>query len=295
MVSHIIGNYLLGRGLITKEQFAEILKKKKRVRAKLGLIAVSEGILSYDEVKSINVETDSDRAFAEIAVERGYLTEGQVSSLLRKQGDSYMSFAQTLENQKLMNIVELEEYLMDFQQNNDLTIADLEDLKSDDVNRILPMYFPEEASHYIDVACVAVRNLIRNVDSRIYPLKAFITDQFEALNGTIQFVEGKTGFSLALVGKDKALAAVASRYMHDQYEEVDEEVLDVISEIISDISSQYASALSQEGAVMDLLPPRNYLAMKEIKVDGMLVLPLVERGSIFYLLINMMNLVTITE
>ncbi len=293
MVSHIVGNYLVEQGLITSEQLADILREQPRVRAKLRLIAVSEGILTYEEAQSISAMTDSDREFAEKVVEIGYMNEGQIKTLLRKQGSSYMSFAQTLENHHLINIEQLEQYLVDFQDNKDLTIVDLEDLKSNDVNRILPMYFPDEAAQYIDAACVAVRALSRSVDSGIYPMKAYITDVFEASNGAIQFVEGEKEFSYAMVGKGIELAVVASRYMHEHYEEVDDDALDVIGELINCISGLYATELSQDGVIMDMLPPQFYLEMNSIRAKGMLVLPLVVKSNIFYLLINMKNQIKI--
>ncbi len=293
MVSHIIGNYLVSQKLITGEQLADILREQPRTRAKLGLIAVSEGLLTFEEAKAISDVTNSDRAFAEKVMEMEYMDEGQIKILLRKQGNAYMSFAQTLENFQLMNIEQLEQYLIDFQDNNDLTFADLEDLKSNDVNRILPMYFPYEASAFIDAACVAVRTLGRSVDSGIYPLNAYITDSFEATNGVIQFVEGEKEFSYAMLGKEKELAVVASRYMHEQIEEIDEDTLDIIGELINCVSGLYATALSQDGVIMDMLPPQYYLEMKEIQAKGMLVLPLVVKGKTFHLVINMKNRVKI--
>lgn len=293
MVSHIIGNYLVNQGMISGEQLAGVLKEKRKIRANLGLIAVSEGILSYEEAQEIRAEGESDRAFAENAVEKGYLTEGQIKSMLRKQGNSYMAFAQALENLNVMNIEQLEQYLLEQQQKNGLSFTELEDLKSDDVNRILPIYFPGDTAPFLDAACVAVRTLIRMVDSGIYPFKAFLTNQWEVSNCVIQFVEGEKEFSYAIAGREKELAVVASCYMHEPYEKVDEEVLDVVGEIINCMSGLYASELSQDGIILDLLPPHFYGQIREISAESMLVLPLGVKNHTFYLLINRNNLVKI--
>lgn len=291
MVSQIIGNYLVNQGSLTEEQLALVLKEQTRVRAGLGLIAVSEGILAPDEASSIGAAANTDRAFAEEAVARGYLTEGQIRTLLRKQGNAYMAFAQALENHRFMQLEQLEAILNDFQQ--DFTFVDLDDLKSDDVNRIVPMYIPDDAANYINAANVAVRMIVRSVDKGIYPLKAYVTDHFEAANCAIQFVEGTKEFSYALAGRGKELAVVASHYMHDQYDEVDEEVLDVVGEIVNLISGLYATELSQDGVILDMMPPQFYGQMQSISAEGMLVFPLVTGKSIFYLLINMRNLIKI--
>ena len=127
MVSSIVGNYLLENGLITYEQLNDLMKEQRRTRVKLGLIAVAEGLLMPEEAERINnLQSVMDMRFGDIAVEKGYLTEWEVEGLLAKQGNAYLVFAQALENQQLMSIEQLEMYMMDFQREHQLTIADIE-------------------------------------------------------------------------------------------------------------------------------------------------------------------------
>ena len=44
MFSQLFGKYLVDNKVITKEQLDEVISKMENVRAKLGFIAVSEGI-----------------------------------------------------------------------------------------------------------------------------------------------------------------------------------------------------------------------------------------------------------
>ena len=91
MVSSIVGNYLMEKGLLTGEQFRDILNEQQKVRVKLGLIAVAEGLMTQEEADRVNqLQAVMDRRFGDIAVEKGYLTEGQVNSLLKKQGNAYL-------------------------------------------------------------------------------------------------------------------------------------------------------------------------------------------------------------
>ena len=100
-----MGDYLIKKGLITKEQFKDLLNEQQKVRVKLGLIAVAEGLMTQEEADKVNqLQTVMDKRFGDIAVEKGYLTEGQVNSLLKKQGNAYLAFAQALENQQLMTV-----------------------------------------------------------------------------------------------------------------------------------------------------------------------------------------------
>ena len=59
---------------------------QEKIRVKLGLIAVSEGMLTLDQADAINrMQQVMDKRFGDIAVEKGYLTEAQVNSLLKMQ------------------------------------------------------------------------------------------------------------------------------------------------------------------------------------------------------------------
>ncbi len=45
MFNQLFGKYLIESDIISEEQYEDILAKVEKTRAKLGLIAVSEGIL----------------------------------------------------------------------------------------------------------------------------------------------------------------------------------------------------------------------------------------------------------
>ena len=46
MVEYMLGNYLVETGKITKEQLIDVINKQDSVRVKLGLLAVSEGLMT---------------------------------------------------------------------------------------------------------------------------------------------------------------------------------------------------------------------------------------------------------
>ena len=158
MISNIIGRYLLSKGRITSEQLFSLLIEKKRIRVKMGLIAVAEGFMTQTQAELVyDYQSVVDKKFGEIAVEKGYLTEWEVESLLDKQGDAYLAFAQALSNQHLMNVEQLEECMRQFQKEYHLTLPDMEDLKSNDADRILPICMPAGCvsggeNHYLHMA-----------------------------------------------------------------------------------------------------------------------------------------------
>ena len=296
MVSQIVGNYLVELGIITRGQLLVLNKERQKLRAKLGLIAVSEGYMTSMEVKAIYDEIPEDepsreRAFADAAEELGYLTKSQIRSLAYKQNDSYLCLVEAMEKHNIIDIESLEDILRKFPlTKNEVQI---DDLKSNDVNRIIPLFLPPEAEDYIDAASSAMRFLNHKVDENIYPLHAFVTDKFSASNGVIQIAKGEKEYAYAIVAKNEELAIVSTCYMRERYDGIDEEILDIVGEIVNKMSSSYATELSQDGVLIDLMPPQTYLTMNEIITGGMLVLTLTVKNETFYLLICMSNVIEI--
>ena len=255
MVSSIVGNYLMEKGLLTGEQFRDILNEQQKVRVKLGLIAVAEGLMTQEEADRVNqLQAVMDRRFGDIAVEKGYLTEGQVNSLLKKQGNAYLAFAQAMENQQLMTIEQLEQILLDYRCENNFTASDMDALKSDDVDSILPLFLPVDSEAYYGIAGTAVRTLMRLVDTGLYPDKAYIMQKTEDENGALQKVEGEKGFVSALGGKGNALQFTASVFGQEEFVSVDEDALDAIGELLNCINGLYVSEC-KDGSSLELMPP----------------------------------------
>lgn len=274
MVSSIVGNYLMEKGLLTGEQVRDILNEQQKVRVKLGLIAVAEGLMTQEEADRVNqLQAVMDRRFGDIAVEKGYLTEGQVNSLLKKQGNAYLAFAQAMENQQLMTIEQLEQILLDYRCENNFTASDMDALKSDDVDSILPLFLPVDSEAYYGIAGTAVRTLMRLVDTGLYPDKAYIMQKTEDENGALQKVEGEKGFVSALGGKGNALQFTASVFGQEKFASVDEDALDAIGELLNCINGLYVSEC-KDGSSLELMPPSFKTGIQGFESRKMLVLPI---------------------
>lgn len=284
MVSNILGNYLVENNVITLEQFKDVIREQRRTRVKLGLIAVAEGLMTQEETDKVNqLQAMMDKRFGDIAVEKGYLTEGQVEALLKKQGNAYLIFAQALENQSLLTVEQLEQYMIDFQRDHQLTYSDMEDLKSDDVDRILPLYMPIEGEKYLNVIGTAIRTMLRCVDTDIYPEKAYLTKRCSADNGAVQTIEGEHNVTCAMAGRGQALLRIASFFGKENFQEINMEALDAIGELLNCINGLYATALSQGGISMELYPPEFSDRISGLKSEEMLVIPLHVMGEMIYL------------
>ncbi|MBO4903407.1 MAG: chemotaxis protein CheX [Lachnospiraceae bacterium] len=287
MVSSIFGKYLTDKKIITSEQLKDALYEQKKARVKLGLIAVSEGLLDVSDAERINrAQALKDKRFGDIAVEMGLLTKEQIEQLLAKQGNAYMAFAQTLNDLELIRVEQLEQCLLDFKEETGFSDADMEALKSDDPDRILPLYLPTDADAYLGICGVAFRTLIRFADTDTYPEKAEFVSELPADHAAMQFADGKDTVSFGFAGSDGALLPLASGFAKDDFHEVSEDALDAVAEFVNCVTGLYASELSKTGVELELMPPEYAAGLTGITSGKMLALPLYVGGRRIYMMVS---------
>jgi hypothetical protein len=68
------GKYLVEKNRISQLQYEDIIQQQKNAHVKLGVIAVSEKLLTTRQAEEINnIQKMMDRRFGDIAIEKGYL------------------------------------------------------------------------------------------------------------------------------------------------------------------------------------------------------------------------------
>ena len=256
MVESILGNYLMESGRITQQQFRSALDKMDAVRVKLGLIAVSEGFMTFAQAEEVNrLQAICDKRFGDIAVEKGYLSDEQVGKLLKRQGDAYLAFIQALENDHLITIGEVANILEEFKQNKCLTNTELEDIKSDDVDKIVDVFLPEEAKDYEKLIAIAMKTLIRLVDRHASIVKS--EEKVMDCSGPMavqRMIGDNEKWVNGLREVDGALLTAACFFGQEDFEEMDEDSLDAAAELLNCINGLYASSLSGN-RFLELVPP----------------------------------------
>ncbi len=256
MVEYILGNYLVETGKITKEQLAQTLADQDTVRVKLGLIAVAEGMMTLEQTAEVNrLQALMDQRFGDIAVQKGYLTDEQVGKLLKKQGNAYLTFIQTMVDSQLLDMEDVELVVNTFRLVNGYSNSEMEDLKSDEVERIVPLFVPEEGKRFTDIITTAVKTIIRLIDRHVYIGKAEMATSFPANDMVSQSMQGKDGLVSCLSEGNGALLQLCSVYGQEEFEQLDLDSLDAAGELLNCINGLFASGLSREGQFLELMPP----------------------------------------
>ena len=275
MVEYIFGNYLVDIGKITKEELQQVLERQDSVRVKLGLIAVEEGLMTIEQADEVNsLQAVMDQRFGDIAVSKGYLTEERVAKLLKKQGNAYLTFVQALVDDELLIMEELDLLLNDFKQVNGFSNSELEDVKSDDVDRIIPLLLPDEAKQYQEIIGAAVRILIRLVDRNIYLGNAIIVDSLPAEEMVSQSLVGEGGIVDCFSERNGALLKVCSVFGQEQFERLDSDSLDAAGELLNYVNGLYVSSLSRKGIFLELMPPEYGMTKEQVKAGTICKIPI---------------------
>lgn len=256
MISYLLGNYLVEEGFMTKEQLVHVISKQEKIRVKLGLIAVSEGMLTLDQAEAVNrLQQVMDKRFGDIAVEKGYLTEFQVSSLLKMQGNEFLTFVQTLVDEGIITMDKVQLVLRSYQVENGLTNTELEAIKNGDIDKIVPLFLPQGAEQYQDVVAVALKTIIRCIDRHAYPLSGKFCNVTDLEMPVSQDLMGSEEWRVCFADEEGGLCSLASKFAKEEYTVVDGDVQDAVGELLNCISGLFATAQSNKGITLELMPP----------------------------------------
>lgn len=91
VVGNFFGQYLLQKGIISKEQLLRILEIQGEVNRKIGQLAIEEGLLLPEHIDNIlKVQKRINKYFGQLAIQMGILSEEKLAHLLRRQRERYI-------------------------------------------------------------------------------------------------------------------------------------------------------------------------------------------------------------
>ncbi len=294
MFGQYFGHYLVEKNKISQSQLEIVLEQQKSSRAKLGLIAVAEKLLTTKQADELNeLQKKMDRRFGDIAIEKGYLLTEEVNYLLNLQGNPYLKFIQVLADKNLMAMDEIEACLESYKKDENLSDSDLEALKSGDIDRIIPVFVEAEDSFGYDCISLAIRNIIRFINNDIMLKKAYKTSKYSFGNLACQNMVGDHMIFVGFACENKELLSLAIPFAKEDFTEMDEDAFDSVCEFINCTNGLFASKLSLENVHIDMTPPLYYSNQVLTSTGDVYVVPVVIDGKQSDLLVAFNNKVEI--
>lgn len=283
MVEYILGNYMVSKNWVSKEELEAVLNKQDQVRVKLGLIAVAEGMITLEQADEINrLQATYDKRFGDIAIEKGYMTDAQLDKLLKLQGNAYLVFVQSLVDEGIIKIEQMEEILEDYRTENEYGLSDIEALKSDDVEKIVQLFVPVGAEEFDDIIGVAVRAIIRCIDRHVYPEQAELVEVVLGDNLASQELTGANPMVNGFVEIDGGMVKLASVFGREEFSEVNEDVLDAAAEFLNCIDGLYTATIKEKSERLELMPPQYFSQGGKIAGNKVCRIPLCIQGKKIY-------------
>lgn len=261
MFGQLFGKYLVNKGVITQEDYKELIKKQLEVRVKLGTIAVADGLLSEEQAELVNkLQKQFDKRFGDIAIEKGFLTEAQVDELLKKQGNPYMKFLEVLLESGKVTISQVDAEFAAFQKDSGFSSDDMNALKKDDFERLVPIYAFSSKPFVTDLVCLILRNINRFVTRDFYLGKIEHLDKLDYKCLAGQKTVGAHSIQVAVAGVEQtdAFLKIASSFAGENYETIEEDALDAVCEFINCSSGLFAAEQSKKDIELDMEPVYAY-------------------------------------
>lgn len=268
MFSQLFGKYLVDKQIITSDEYRAAIGKQLSVRVKLGTIAIAEGLLTEDDVEMINqLQMQFDKRFGDIAEEKGLLTADQINSLLKKQGNPYMQLTQALTECTKLSASVIEKTLAAFQKEQGYSDSDMDALKADDLDALIPIFACAANPTITNLAGLVVRNINRFITRDFYIGKIQHVDSLSYSHLAGQKLSGKNNYYVTLAEnkEQNAFSLIAAAFSGEQHTDVTADTYDAVCEFINVNNGLFASDLSEKGLEYELEPVFSY---EDQKVTG---------------------------
>lgn len=290
MFDRIMGRYLLDNGKVTKEQLAGVYQIQESKRAKLGVIAVTEKLMTVAQAEEINaLQATKDKRFGDLAIERGYLTNIQVGRLLSLQGDEFLTFTSAIVERGLMSLEEINQAINQYQREKNLTDTEMDSLKHGDIEVIARVFLDTDDPDCILLFTYGIKNWYRLVDTHVAIGPAEKIHDIKEECVSYQRFHGDVNAIVAIAGKDADIQKMAKSYTKEEFIETSEDALDAMCELINCINGLYATEKSNQGVKIELEPPMFITKFAELSGDEIYEIPIYGSDSEVYLIVSVHN------
>ena len=262
MFIQLFSNYLVEQSVITTEQRDYLQAEMQKTHVKLGTIAVADGLLTEAQADEINhQQTQKNELFGNIAVQMGYLTDIQVAKLLEKQGDTAMKFFQLLMNTLGLTMDTVTEHLRGFQKANGFTDEELDALKREDIESIIPLFATVRDETITNLAGLVMRNLTRFVTSNFYfgRMKKASDYAYSMLAGQKSVGDYDIFLGFGATDELAGIIKLAENYADTVAVTSSDEVYDAVCEFANLNNGLFDSVLSDDDVFIEMIPPEVYL------------------------------------
>lgn len=249
MAARFFGQYLLERGLITREGLLDALEYQKRINLPLGALAIEKKYLTPEQVRNIHAEQQrTDKKFGEIAVEKKLLTKAQLDNILKSQAERWVFLGEALVAKNHLSHEQLDQELRAYRKEQEKDKAVIEaDLGT------LP--HREVVEDFLDISIKLFLRIAREV-VKVTAVETGTLDATVPEYCFTQKVHGDKNFYYALFLPQTLVLPIASQMIQKDQEEVNDFVLDAVSEFVNIVVGNGCSKVNMREYRVEPEPPQ---------------------------------------
>jgi CheY-specific phosphatase CheX len=248
MAVKFFGQYLVEKGLISREQLLAALDLQKATNLKFGEMAQKLGLLSEDQILRVhNAQHSDDQRFGDIAVRIGLLTEEQVQEVLVRQQDTYIYLGAALVQVGALDAEALASHLQAFKLDQEPYVVEAIEIPAG-----IPHPRVWEAA-----ADLTYKMLTRLANLPYRKEQCTLISQLEP-NDVIARMElsGSLEATCLLSVSSGVRAAIARTMLREEVENGPQELLDdAVMEFVNVVCGNLAAKAAQFGEKINLAPP----------------------------------------
>jgi hypothetical protein len=254
------GNYLLNKGILSKEALQKSLKKQQNARVKMGMLAMKQGLITGSQVEEISLlQRKTDKKFGEIAVDKGYMSGAQVEALLKVQSEeSNLLLGQAVVDLGYITYEQLEKELKLFEQECGLNKVQLAALQNGDIDSIVrqlldftDVYRPDI---YQDYVVLFLKNMVRFLDQQPWLGMESLHEEAEMVMVSQYLAQDKPLFT-AMFMSGECLNEVASSFAKIDIKGDRELAEASVAEFLNLHNGIFSVNMSNKGEKFDTKPP----------------------------------------
>ncbi|MCR5272269.1 MAG: chemotaxis protein CheX [Lachnospiraceae bacterium] len=261
MYTQLFGNYLLSKNIITPDQLVDAIRKRNDVFVQPNTIAMHFKLISATDAEYVTkIATDKDSDFISTAINLGYFTREAYDEVKDNTLPEYLFLGQSLINDGILSSSKLEEYIVEYQSNNEMIDLELYSDQKDNLDQLLLNLFiiaNEELPLYIGKYInLLFTNLIQFIGEDFTPLNFLPCEEYPVSLCSYQRINGVHPLTMYLDLDEKVALEFASRYVGESFTEIDEYVKASLEDFLNLHNGIYNVNLSNESSIeMKLDPP----------------------------------------
>lgn len=246
MIAKFLGQFLLEKGAITKEDLLKALDYQKENHQRFGSYALRMGYLSVEQLNELyRLQMHRPDKIGELAIQKGYLNRQQVEEILKRQRNDHLMLGEILVKLKIVDREKLYIYLDEYHKitQSEDTHLSIDNFKEEPILLYLIELFVSL------VFRVTGKKVKSQIPSRINTIQApfpFAVTRLVSRTKPIRVLFG---------AEEEIRILIAKGFFGENYEINEKSLEDSMEEFINILCGNFLGKAAQMGKTWELDPP----------------------------------------